>query len=272
MQCNTVHLQCVALDFRQHVDFIVFLRCSLFSHWRNIVEIALSFTTVFRQCMQHAAMRCNTLQCTATHCFALSFTTVFRQPALPRWVCCKLHLQGLALDFDGVSKWGFKSALQCIAVCHRVLQCSAVCCSALQWVAVHCSVLHCIAACCSALQRVAAHCSVLQCIAVCCSALQRVAVCCRVLQCASQWVAVVCTVLQSIAVHCSALHCVAVHCNVLQCIVVCCRVPYRNLPRVISERFQEMTYIYMHIHVLRIYVVHSYIPTNVYILHIYTYI
>jgi len=118
-----------------------------------------------------------------------------------------------------------------LAVCYRVLQCVAVCCSvqtlrlqrppwtfllasslsscsAVQCAAVCYSILQCVAVCCSVLVRLCPLASVLQCVAVCCSVLQCVAVCCSVLQC--------------VAVCCSGLQWVAVGCSVLLCVAVCC--------------------------------------------------
>ena len=89
----------------------------------------------------------------------------------------------------------------CAAVCCRVLQCFAVCCSV--W-----SVLQCVAVCCSVLQCVL-QCA-LKCVAVCCCVLK------CALQCVSQCVAVCCSVLQCVAV------CVAVFCSASQCVAVCC--------------------------------------------------
>jgi len=134
------------------------------------------------------------------------------------------------------------SALQCFAVCCRVLHCVAACCSVSSMLSEARTTNACVAANCNMLQRVAVcylryarpmrllqcvavRCSVLQCVAVCCSVLQCVAMCCSVLQC----VAVCClryvrprSVLQCVAVCCSVLQYVAVCCSVLQCVAVCC--------------------------------------------------
>ena len=74
------------------------------------------------------------------------------------------------------------SVLQCVAVCHIMLQCVTVCCSVLQCVAVCYSVLQCVTVCCSVLQCVAACYIVLQCVTVCCSVSQCNAVCCVTLK------------------------------------------------------------------------------------------
>jgi len=92
-----------------------------------------------------------------------------------------------------------------VALCCRVLQSVAVCCS-----------IH--ASCCSVLQSVLVCCSIH---APCCSVLQSVAVCCSVLQCVAAYmrrVTLCCSVLPSVAVCCN-IH--ASLCSVLQSIAVC---------------------------------------------------
>jgi len=135
-------------------------------------------------------------------------------------------------------------ALQCVAVCRRVLQCVAVsvgcnlfccCCSALRCVAVHCRVLQYVK-CCSTLQCVAVRCSALQCVAnmspllyvykhtaTHCNTLQHTTYACR--HCCT------CTnTLQHTATRCNTLHMhvafvvrVHTHCNTLQHTTYACR-------------------------------------------------
>ena len=108
----------------------------------------------------------------------------------PQCVAPVLHSQCISMCCN---------ALQCVAICHRVLQCVAPVLHS-RCVAECCRVLQCVAVCCSVWQIVAVRCSELQCVAnfqalqdktvgiqtafhLCCSVLQRVAACCSVLQC-----------------------------------------------------------------------------------------
>jgi len=96
------------------------------------------------------------------------------------------------------------SALQFVAVCWSVLQCS-------DSIMRHAMPITCYAAEC---------CRVLQCVAVCCSGLQFSDIVmrhadyvlrCSVLQCCSN-----CNTLQHTATHCNTLHHTATHCNTMQ--------------------------------------------------------
>ena len=94
------------------------------------------------------------------------------------------------------------SVLQCVSVCHSVLQSVAGCCTCNYALRRH--VMRCGAGCCS----------VLQCVPVCHSVLQSVAGCCRVQPC----VTVCCT---KFADDSSALQCVILV-GVWQCVAGCC--------------------------------------------------
>jgi len=92
---------------------------------------------------------------------------------------------------------------QCACVCHRVLQCVAVCCS----VAACFSVLQCVAVCCRGYFKYSLYIAIWRVyVAVCCSLSQCASVCCNVLQC--------------VAVSCSVLRCVAECYNVFRFVVV----------------------------------------------------
>ena len=85
-----------------------------------------------------------------------------------------------------------RALLQCVvAVCCRVLQCDAECCSALQpWMMFDLVVV--VASLVSAVYEGLPVCSALQCVAVRCRVLQSVAVRCRVLQCVAVFCRCVC--------------------------------------------------------------------------------
>jgi len=154
--------------------------------------------------------------------FCSVFIRVWRAVFSRVWQCCSESVAVSQRVFICVSRGSYfpvccsVAVLQCAAVCRRVLQCVAaccsvfivrlqgsifidslslrVCCSALQGLAVCYSVFLCGRECCSVLQRVAAYLCVSRglyfprlslgkCVAVCCSVLQCVSVCRRVLQC-----------------------------------------------------------------------------------------
>jgi len=125
-----------------------------------------------------------------------------------------------------------------VAVCFRMLQCTAACCSANRTsksrcaaprLLMNCSVLQCV------VRSVAVYRTVSQCTAVCSSANRT-----SKSHCAAPRLPVCCSVFQSVAVYCSVLQCfvqiapvnvgvpirdyrrVAVCCSVLQCTAVCC--------------------------------------------------
>jgi hypothetical protein len=103
-----------------------------------------------------------------------------------------------------------ESALQCVAVCCRVLQCVAECVGLLQCVAVCWSVLQCVISGDSANSR-DCYPPRPECVAVCCIVLQCVAVCCSALPRATQQIIGTVTLAGE-----SASQCVAVCCSVLQ--------------------------------------------------------
>jgi len=136
-----------------------------------LLSCAIYIFTIYTQCSQIAGLSlytCACVRCSVWRCVAVLANYWF----LFTFMCVR--------------------ALQCVAVCCGVLQCSKNCWSLFTCMCV--CVLQCVAVCCSVLQCVAVCCSVLPCsqitglslhtcLCVCCSVLQRDAACCSVLQC-----------------------------------------------------------------------------------------
>jgi len=198
------------------------------------------------------------LRNTATHCSALQHTATY---------CKNCNLLPLVSRVMSAIAWISRClSVGVIAVCGRLLQSVAMCCSVSQlldkacvcWCKgethiyisqkeTHIYMLHqkcngCWYRTSHKWQRVAVCCSLLQCVAVCCSMLQYVAVCCTVwhahlhafssdayngeYRTSRKW--------QSAAVCCSLcsmLQCVVVCCSVLQCVAVCCSMMTRTRSR-----------------------------------------